>query len=332
MEFWAIALFKPHQWTKKDAEIKNLKLKFIKPAFPAQSQQLQKKNFKIVKQYNNEPIQLNEEWKEIKHGFNTVDIIELLIEACNENQLESILSKLIPPVLRIIDDYSVENKERGIALVHKIVIKLDSDAIIKFGLENVFIDVLFHCLKYLSDDRDLSLLQTAYPCLIDLIRKTKSTGSKERCMLFDKMTTDGIILGLTYAGQKPPFLKIFLQALDKIITELGALTIQYLKVVIAAIDNGLQILNIEINHISLSLLEHLIQVAWPRIPFHGPMILKGLVTAWLNNCNKQDDKNQELCKHVKVLYQLLYSLCQDKIEPDVQALLNYDHSLSALLK
>lgn len=85
-------------------------------------------------------------------------------------------------------------------------------------------------MKYLSDDRDLPLLQSTYPCLIDLIAKTKSTGSKERCMLFDKMMTDGIILGLTYAGQKSPFLKIFLQTLDKLITELGALTIQYLKV------------------------------------------------------------------------------------------------------
>lgn len=35
----------------------------------------------------------------------------------------------------------MENKERGVVLVHKIAIKLDSDAIIKFGLENVFIDV-----------------------------------------------------------------------------------------------------------------------------------------------------------------------------------------------
>ncbi|KAI9308323.1 hypothetical protein BJ944DRAFT_246663 [Cunninghamella echinulata] len=304
----------------------------IKPTFPTQSQQLQKKkNFKIVKQYNDEPIQLKEEWKEMNHGFNTIDIIEWIIETCNTNQLESILSKLIPPVLRILDDYSIENKNRAVILVHNMISKLDSDVIIKFGLENVFIDALFYCLKYLSDDRDLPLLQSTYSCLIDLVAKTKPAGSKERCMLFDKMMTDGIILGLTYAGHKSSFLKVFLQTIDKLIPELGALTIQYLKVIIFAIDNGLQLLNIEINHLSLTLLEHTIQKAWPRIPFHGPTILKGLVTAWLNNCDKPDIESQELCNHIKTVYQSLYYLCHEKIEPDIQALLNYNHSLSLLL-
>lgn len=75
-----IIIFSQHLITD---HLDNIFDKFIKPAFPTQSQQLQKKTFKIVKQYNDEPIQLNEKWKEIKHGFNTVDIIELIIEACS---------------------------------------------------------------------------------------------------------------------------------------------------------------------------------------------------------------------------------------------------------
>jgi hypothetical protein len=94
---------------------------------------------------------------------------------------------------------------------------------------------LFKCLNYLTDARDLPLLQAAYPCLIDLIDKSKTTGSKERYVLYEKMLADGVVPGLTYAGNKSSFLLVLLEAIDKLTLELGTLLVRYLKVKMKAL-------------------------------------------------------------------------------------------------
>lgn len=60
-------------------------------------------------------------------------------------------------------------------------------------------------------------------------------GSKERYVLYEKMLTDGVMPGLTYAGNKSSFLLVLLEAIDRLALELGTLLVRYLKVKMKAL-------------------------------------------------------------------------------------------------
>ncbi|CAO3587316.1 unnamed protein product [Absidia cylindrospora] len=286
----------------------------IKPSFPAQSQQLQtRQRFQPIS--TDDESMVEQLWKKMENGYDTVDIIEWIVSVSSSGELERILPKIIPLVLRVLDDYDVDYKTRGILLVHEMISVLDLTVITKFGLENVFIDALFKCLTYLSEDRDLPLLKSAYACLMDLINKTKPLESKERCILYEKMMMDGVVPGLTFAGNKPKFLLVLLEAIDGLTTELGVLLIRYLKVSLFGICNGLCSIDTNINQVALISLEHVIQQTSPRMAPYGSDVLRGLATLWLNHCNKKDnDVSQMLCERIKIIYRLLYDVCQDQLK------------------
>lgn len=76
----------------------------------------------------------------------------------------------------------------------------------------------------------MPLLEEAYPCIMDLITKTRLPDTKERAQLFQKVMTDAVIRGLTYAGDKLSHVKALLSPVERLYTELGCLGVQYLNV------------------------------------------------------------------------------------------------------
>lgn len=56
-----------------------------------------------------------------------------------------LLPRLTPLVLRVLDDFDVEYKTRAVILVQKMISALDVAVIARFGLDNVFIDVILKC-------------------------------------------------------------------------------------------------------------------------------------------------------------------------------------------
>lgn len=74
------------------------------------------------------------------------------------------------------------------------------------------------------------LLNAAYPCLLDLIDKTKPAGSKERAQLYERVMVNGVILGFQSAVSKKRHLEALLRPVSRLYTELGPLGIYYLKV------------------------------------------------------------------------------------------------------
>lgn len=61
-----------------------------------------------------------------------------------------LLPRLIPLVLRVLDDFDVAYKTRAVILVHKMISALNVEVIARFGLDNVFIDVSYKKCPYLS--------------------------------------------------------------------------------------------------------------------------------------------------------------------------------------
>lgn len=73
-------------------------------------------------------------------------------------------------------------------------------------------------------------MEEAYPCIMDLIAKTKRPATKERAQQFEKVMTEGVIRGLTYAGYKLRHLKALLSPVERLYIELGSLGVRYLNV------------------------------------------------------------------------------------------------------
>lgn len=77
----------------------------------------------------------------------------------------------------------------------------------------------------------MQLLKVAYPCLLDLIDKTKPAGSKQRAQLYQRVMVDGVILGFqSAASSKTQHLEALLRPVSRLYKELGPLGIYYLKV------------------------------------------------------------------------------------------------------
>ncbi|KAI9010338.1 hypothetical protein CLU79DRAFT_464451 [Phycomyces nitens] len=242
-------------------------------------------------------IVVDQAWKKNENGYNTVDIIEWAIDAGTESSLEEIFSKAIPVILLIADDYDVEYKRKGVLIMHKLITKVPSTVLLVSGIEGVFIEVLFKCLKYLSDDRDLGLLEATYPCLIDLIVKTKKPESKERLLLFEKVLTHGVLLGNRHAGHKPAFLLVLLEPISILYKEIGLVGTRYLKEVTSILCHALSVLPnangvqtdrlTRLNYLAAKTLGCVLKECWPRVSQYNGMILRALAEAWLTYSNMQ---------------------------------------------
>lgn len=75
----------------------------------------------------------------------------------------------------------------------------------------------------------MQLLNAAYPCLLDLIDKTKASGSKERVQLYERVMVNGVILGFQSAATKTRHLEALLRPVSRLYMELGPLGVYYLK-------------------------------------------------------------------------------------------------------
>ena len=137
-----------------------------------------------------------------------------------------------------MDDYEVDYKIRGVYILHRIIKKIpvDDDPTLR-RVDNVFIDTLFNCLTYLSNESHIPLLEASYPCLMDLISETKAAGSKQRAELFEKIMVNGILLGLQYGQSTSTVRQVLFEQLPQIYTEMNILGVQYLKVCMIHVYN-----------------------------------------------------------------------------------------------
>ncbi|KAI9492788.1 hypothetical protein BDB00DRAFT_826436 [Zychaea mexicana] len=302
----------------------------------------------------------NQTWKQVKDGYDQANILEWAVQACPTSKIQHYLPQLIPPTLLILDDYDITYKIRGVHILQEIINKISdegnvpspsatttkttssqSSAVLgRGGVDNVLIDTLFKCLTYLSDDSHHPLLRAAYPCLMDLICKTKPARSKERAQLFEKIMVNGILLGLKLGNYTVTLREILLEQLSRVYLELGVLGVQYLKVTIAALCDALTVPAVQLNRVALKSLQTLIHVCWPRIPGCHGIIIKGLATSWKyyysdgNSSGKNSATNQqeqEMCNLIKETFKVYRSACKGTENADLDALLLYNRSLYAPL-
>ncbi|RHZ81237.1 hypothetical protein Glove_122g106 [Diversispora epigaea] len=299
----------------------------------------------------------NDLWRgEISHAVYILCWCVLLMKG---SEIESTIGLIIPPILSLIDDYDIRFKTQGVIMLNHLLKKVKKPEIIqRSGLSDVFYDALLNCLSYQQEIIHVSLLQSSYSAIIELISTVESMESESRYLKYEKILSQHIIKGFIYAGDKLVIKQVLLDQVIPLVNELGIIVVKYLKDLIKHLCSTLEIPLIVSNrdeilnlHLTASKgIEKLITKCWPRISQYEGVILKSIATSYynINNLNQfkqseqkdnniDDVDNIEILKNtLKKLYQLLKLVCininNSKIlENDVKALLNFDYEIFKLL-
>ncbi|KAI7862161.1 hypothetical protein BDF14DRAFT_1859375 [Spinellus fusiger] len=276
-------------------------------------------------------------WKETDRGFDGATIVEWIVSQGTATDLSCLLPKLLPPTLRIADNYDFYYKQRGVVIIHALVIKLPQTTFMAYGLQGLFAEILFKSLAYVSDTEVLPTLVCAYTCLVDLGSRLKDP---DKQVFMEKILTEGVLVGAQYAGHRPAVLLILLTPLPAIYHAIGIAGVRYLKQVLSMVCQGLSVLHnaksaseslLLLNEKAAECLACLLEQCWPRIPFYSGMVLKTLANAWICYYDRQDSTAKTLCQWLKKDYQWLHASCHEIIKADVEALLSHDARLASLL-
>ncbi|KAF7724532.1 hypothetical protein EC973_000909 [Apophysomyces ossiformis] len=312
---------------------------FIQPAFTRKINPIWQKGGRYVDPWIDRDVEETPSWDVTTNGYKPVDVLAWTVEMLSKDTLNDALPKVIPPILTLLDDYEIKHKHQGVLILHILVRKLDDTFTDISGLENVFMEALFKCLNYLVTDEDLELVSSAYPCLMELISKTKKPHTKERLASFEKVLIDGVMKGLIYAAHKINCLSVLVQPIEQIYLELGSVGVRYLKTIVPALCQLLSISPssftenehvIRHNALAVRTLNTVIKECWPRITYYKAMILRAIAESWLYYYGTENET--ELCPLLKECLQYLRAACQDQLDADFTALIEFNEKFKPLIE
>ncbi|KAI8370530.1 uncharacterized protein BYT42DRAFT_582752 [Radiomyces spectabilis] len=299
----------------------------VKPAFAQQTHHalIKRPKGRYTDPVKDSEIPMEQKWKHSKNGYCAADIVEWCMLAVPSNTANDLFRKVAPIILIILDDYDLEFKRQGVKIFHCVLKNVDAAQLVNSGLDQVFFQALIQCLPHVTDERGVELIRVAYPCVMDLVSLTRAEKSKERLTMFEKIMTEGIIVGLMYAGHKIKVLPILLQPIARLYKELRAIGVRYLKITLLAIGDALMIHPnqnfasekldediVRLHESAIAALAEVIRQCWPRILHYRGSILKALANAWLNYYDSQDENAATIRDGLKTTYQLFALACEGK--------------------
>jgi Tti2 family len=186
-------------------------------------------------------IDWNDDLKIWKNGWTTDLLLFCLSQYPNlpadqeKSTFESQFHLLIPPILNLIDDSSIDYKTQGCRLLHMLceeVMRCQSDILKRTGLSDVFSDALrtnfMHLPTITSEKESLKLLSELYPAFRALVNarfpvqgRHEPMDSKEGTMMALRpatqtpIATEQMKVNSTPISKNQPFTKISLDTKEK---------------------------------------------------------------------------------------------------------------------
>ncbi|CAG8470263.1 13411_t:CDS:2 [Ambispora gerdemannii] len=313
--------------------------RFVKPCF-LQNSEFNKTGSKVKKSREKTANSIDES-KRLDISL-AASALEWIVVQIQHPELDTMIGLIIPPMLTLIDDYSVKFKIQGTSILDHLLKQVKPTIIQRMGLGSIFFEALIACLTYQSEEKYIPLLRTSFSAILNLIPLIESSNLKEQHAKFEKVLFDHIIRGIIFADDRLSIRKILLEQVPPFTDALGIVAVKYLKHLIPAISNILEIpLDIPGNkrilelHITAAIaFEHIITTCWPRIPRYEGPILKAIVTSWSQTIafeknEKPTDNSIKLKETLQNLCRLLSFACNNhpnfqndcqvlqKLDPDV---------------
>ncbi|RUS32623.1 hypothetical protein BC938DRAFT_474862 [Jimgerdemannia flammicorona] len=191
-----------------------------------------------------EPFYETQPWKERRQGdeWDAVEVLNWCVldtrsqshhitSHFKKPDLEPLLPLLVPPILTLIDDWEVKYKTTGVVLLRHTLRNINPTHLSKMGLGDVFFDAVTTCLTYVNDpDSHIPLLCEGFPCALELARALHPRGSEKYIVAHERVLVNGVLSGLTYAGESLAVRRVLLEQVEEIYEGLGAVGVRYLKV------------------------------------------------------------------------------------------------------
>ncbi|KAH8547774.1 hypothetical protein BGW37DRAFT_223948 [Umbelopsis sp. PMI_123] len=234
----------------------------------------------------------NQMWKQLGvSGFAAIDVVEWIVECASADQLQPVYHMIAPPILITLDDYDTNYKLRGVQLIQEMLTKLEPTALRTSGLGNVYLESLYHCLTYVhGESANPHLVEAAYRCCRGLINLLESEISKERSRLYERLVVEGLLLA--QSSEMLDIQLINMKEIPPIFSELGIISIQYLKPILHLIYENLRrpYSSIKLKIEGASALLAVVKSCTPRIPAYSGQIVISLLESWIMT---QDDLEDE---------------------------------------
>ena len=184
-----------------------------------------------------------------KYDGYSLDMLTWIVNVIDIQSIQKTWHLLIPPLLVIIDDSSPLIKAKGCKLLSDFLQVTSPNLLARTGLGGVLEEAMMPCLMYLPtltpEEESVSLLQAAYPALLNLanVRNVnptrKNKPSDDRLVILNKLIRKGILYGLSHAGENVKVAQVLLDQLGQIMTSLGIETVKHLKALIPILSQYL---------------------------------------------------------------------------------------------
>ncbi|KAL9637364.1 MAG: hypothetical protein Q9164_002229 [Protoblastenia rupestris] len=216
--------------------------------------------------------------------------------------LETHWPLLIPPLLTLIDDSSIQYKAAGCSNLFIFLQSCPSTILERTGLGEIFENALMPCLlslPTLTDEADsILLLKQAYPTLVRLtcVRFSEDRQRMQKVKALDRIVRYGVLRGYAHAGEHVKIAEVLVEQISELTEALGVDIVKHMKHILtilsAVLANPFGTAYPPLLGASVRSLQKLITTAWPRIGYHRGEILKALTTCWLKTEVEEHDTTE----------------------------------------
>ncbi|KAI4211586.1 MAG: hypothetical protein LQ351_005627 [Letrouitia transgressa] len=175
----------------------------------------------------------NKPWK--YRSPHIVTVFRWVLEQIDAPLVESNWPLIIPPILTLLDDASVESKIRGCESLLSLLKKTHASLLERTGLGEVFHNALLPLLLYLPtltpEEESLPLLEVVYTSLIELARaRHPADGQRHlRLKMLDQVFRYGILQGYSHAGEHVKIAELLIQKTTSMVHEMGIHFVKHLN-------------------------------------------------------------------------------------------------------
>ncbi|KZF23230.1 poly A polymerase C-terminal region-like protein [Xylona heveae TC161] len=283
-------------------------------------------------------------WK-FKEAY-AMSILEWILKHLNEYLTEEFWPLLVPPLMTIVDDDAPEIKAKGCFFLNLLLQATSPSLLDRTGLGEVMAGALLPCFTYLPtltpEDQSLEILNAAFPALITLsrVRYPEEANKAERLKFLDLIMRQGVFHAYEHAGEHVKIAETLIQHVSILVDEMGIYSAKHLKFVIPILSDILDApfatAYPPLLATTLSALENVITIDWPRMALHRGEILRGLTSCW---CKLKEDEasdhttlKQSTKNAVKLLTAAVKSDAQVELASEFKLLVESDERLSDLLE
>ena len=145
-------------------------------------------------------------------------------------------SLIIPPLLALIDDSSINYRVKGCNCLIKFLQNCPSALLERTGLGEIFENAVMPCLMSLpsltEETECLEMLKAAYPALVSLalFRFPDEKHKAAKIKALDKILRNGILRGYAIAGEYIKIAELLVNEMTVVVKELGVESAKHMKV------------------------------------------------------------------------------------------------------